>query len=118
MPRVLACLRYLHDYRLVVLAISGALVRYSESRNCSRGGEPNVRRRISAPVHEVDGSVIHVPTGAEFTPASRSAESLTVWTGTLERMTSDRRIFKYADVLAAMRAYWLTSSTETFAQVA
>ena len=43
----------------------------------------------------VGGSVIHLPTGAEFTPTSPYAESLLAWTGTLERLMLDGRIFKY-----------------------
>ena len=64
----------------------------------------------------VEGSVIHLPTGAEFTPLTRSADSITVWTGTIERMTADGRIFKYDDVLRAMRSYW--SSAVALAKVA
>ena len=66
----------------------------------------------------VDGSVIHLPTGAEFTPTSRSADSMTVWTGTIERTTSDGRIFKYAEVLAAARSYWHGSVARSFSEVA
>ena len=49
----------------------------------------------------VDGSVVHRPTGAEFTPTSKSAESLLAWTGAIERLTPDGRIVKYDEVLAA-----------------
>ena len=66
----------------------------------------------------VEGSVIHLPTGAEFTPTSKSAESLLAWTGTLERRMLDGRMFKYDDVLAAARAYWLAFAGEPLAVVA
>ena len=66
----------------------------------------------------VDGSVIHLPTGAEFTPTSKSAESIVVWTGAIERPTTDGRIFEYKDVLFAMKAYWLASADEPLASVA
>ena len=66
----------------------------------------------------VDGSVIHLPTGAEFTPTSRYADSMTVWTGMIERTTSDGRIFKYAEVLASARSYWHGSIATPIAEVA
>ena len=66
----------------------------------------------------VEGSVIHLPTGAEFTPTSPYAESLFAWTGTLERRMLDGRMFKYDDVLAAARAYWLAFAGEALAVVA
>ena len=66
----------------------------------------------------VDGSMIHLPTGAEFTPTSRCAESLLVWTGAIERQTPDGRIFKYGDVLVAMKAHWLATAAEPLAAVA
>lgn len=66
----------------------------------------------------MEGSVIHLPTGAEFTPVSRSAESINVWTGNIERVTADGRIFKYDEVLRAMRSYWLSHLIEAFAKVA
>ena len=66
----------------------------------------------------VDGSVIHLPTGAEVTPTSKSAESLLVWTRTLERLTQDGRIFKYDEVLAAARAHCLAFAGEPLATVA
>ena len=66
----------------------------------------------------VDGSVIHLPTGAEFTPTSESAESVLAWTGTLERLTQDGRIFKYDEVLSAARAHWRAFAAEPLAAVA
>ena len=65
----------------------------------------------------VNGSVIHVPTGAEFTPTSKSAESILVWTGAIERLTTEGQLFKYNEVLAAMKAHWLASPAEPFASV-
>lgn len=49
-----------------------------------------------------DGSVIHTPTGAEFTPVSGTPDSLLVWTG--EIGTGER--YRYADVLAVMKTIW------------
>jgi len=66
----------------------------------------------------VDGSVIHRPTEAEFTPTSPCGESILVWTGTLERLMQDGRIFKYDEVLAAARAHWLALAGEPLAAVA
>jgi hypothetical protein len=66
----------------------------------------------------VEGSIIHLPTGAEFTPTSPYAESRLAWTGTLERLMLDGRIFKYDEVLAAARAYWLAFAGEPLAVVA
>ena len=66
----------------------------------------------------VDGTVIHRPTGAEFTPTSKSADSLLAWTGTIERRTPDGRIFKYDEVLAAAKAHWLAFAAEPLAAVA
>ena len=57
----------------------------------------------------VEGSVVHLPTEAEFTPTSKFGESIIAWTGTLERLTPDGRLFAYKEVLAAARDYWLAS---------
>jgi len=65
-----------------------------------------------------EGSVVHLPTGAEFTPVTRSADSITVWTGAIERVTADGRIFRYDDVLRAMRSFWLAASAGVLAEVA
>lgn len=66
----------------------------------------------------VDGSVIHLPTGAEFTPTSKTAESILVWTGAIERPTSDGLVFSYQDVLVGMKAYWLGYAAKPLAAVA
>ena len=66
----------------------------------------------------VEGSVIHLPTGAEFTPTSKYAESLLAWTGAIERPATDGRIFKYDEVLAAARAHWVAFAAEPLAAVA
>ena len=63
----------------------------------------------------VEGSVIHLPTGAEFTPTSKYAESLLAWTGAIERPATDGRIFKYDEVLAAARAHWVAFVAEPLA---
>jgi hypothetical protein len=53
-----------------------------------------------------EDSIIHMPTGAEFTPVSRTAESLTIWTGEIGKRLADGDVYSYADVLAGMKALW------------
>ena len=60
-----------------------------------------------------DGSIIHTPTGAEFTPTSGSAESLTVWTGDLGRRLPSGEIYGYAEVLVAIKALWRELTMES-----
>lgn len=50
-----------------------------------------------------DGSIIHTPTGAEFTPVIGTKESTTVWTGDIGRRLPSGEIYRYADVMAVMR---------------
>jgi hypothetical protein len=54
-----------------------------------------------------DGSIIHMPTGAEFTPSA--PDSLLVWTGGIESILESGERYRYADVLAMMKRVWQQS---------
>jgi hypothetical protein len=56
-----------------------------------------------------DGSIIHMPTGAEFTPVSGTPDSLLVWTGHVGRVLETGERYRYADVLAMMKTVWQQS---------
>jgi hypothetical protein len=58
-------------------------------------------------------SIIHVPTGAEFTPILGTADSLMIWTGEIGKRLPGGDVYGYADVLAGMKALWreLTSDS-------
>lgn len=51
-------------------------------------------------------AIIHVPTGAEFTPVLGHAESLLVWTGEIGRKLWSGEIYRYADVMVMMKNLW------------
>lgn len=51
-----------------------------------------------------DDSIIHTPTGAEFTQVA--AESMVVWTGDIGRALPDGAVYCYADVLAMTKRVW------------
>lgn len=51
-----------------------------------------------------DDSIIHTPTGAEFTPVA--AESMVVWTGDIGRALPDGAVYCYPDVLAMTKRVW------------
>lgn len=51
-----------------------------------------------------DDSIIHTPTGAEFTQVA--AESMVVWTGDIGRALPDGAVYCYADVLAMTKPVW------------
>ena len=53
-----------------------------------------------------DDLVVHTPTGAEFTPHLEREESVVVWTGTIGKKLSNGAIYRYDEVLAAMKAVW------------
>jgi len=53
-----------------------------------------------------DDLVVHTPTGAEFTPHPEREESVVVWTGTIGKKLSNGAIYRYDEVLAAMKAVW------------
>jgi hypothetical protein len=53
-----------------------------------------------------DESIIHTPTGAEFTPAVGASESIVIWTGDIGRALPDGAVYRYAEVLAMMKRVW------------
>ena len=53
-----------------------------------------------------DDLVVHTPTGAEFTPHPEREDGLVVWTGEIGKRLSSGAVYRYADVLAAMKAVW------------
>ncbi len=53
-----------------------------------------------------DESIIHTPTGAEFTPVDGSEESMVIWTGDIGRAMPDGVVYCYAEVLAMMKSVW------------
>jgi len=62
---------------------------------------------VSPDQFEVGGGlVVHMPTGAEFTPHPRREDSLVVWTGEIGRVLSSGAVYRYEDVLAAVKAVW------------
>jgi hypothetical protein len=51
-----------------------------------------------------DESIIHTPTGAEFTPVLDAEDSIMVWTGDIGRRSlPDGLVYRYAEVLAMMK---------------
>jgi hypothetical protein len=57
-----------------------------------------------------DCSIIHTPTGAEFTPVDAASESIVVWTGDIGRTLPDGAVYRYAEVLAMMKKVWRATS--------
>ena len=53
-----------------------------------------------------DDSIIHMPTGAEFTPVRGTQDSLLVWTGDVGSILQTGERYRYADVLAMMKRVW------------
>jgi hypothetical protein len=54
---------------------------------------------------EMNGAtIIHTPTGAEFTPQGR--DSVIVWTGDIGQKLPSGDVYRYADVLDVMRPVW------------
>jgi hypothetical protein len=53
-----------------------------------------------------DDLVVHMPTGAEFTLHPRCEHSLVVWTGEIGRALESGAVYRYDDVLAAVKAVW------------
>jgi hypothetical protein len=51
-------------------------------------------------------TIIHAPTGAEFTANSSSRDSFLVWTGELGRILPSGDRYSYAEVLAVMTSLW------------
>ncbi|HEX5930786.1 MAG TPA: hypothetical protein VFY74_03395 [Methyloceanibacter sp.] len=54
--------------------------------------------------HVQDESIVHAPTGAEFTPVAE--ESMVIWTGDIGRALPDGAVYCYAEVLAMMQRVW------------
>jgi hypothetical protein len=53
-----------------------------------------------------DGSIIHTPTGAEFTPVTGTPDSILIWTGDIGSLLQTGERFLYADVFAVMKTIW------------
>lgn len=53
-----------------------------------------------------DGLVVHKPTEAEFIPHPAREDSVVVWTGQIGKNLPNGAVYHYADVLAAMKAFW------------
>ncbi len=67
----------------------------------------HAQAKVKADQFEVrDGLVIHTPTGAEFTPNPNREDSLIVWTGQIGKKLSSGVVYRYDDVLVAMKAVW------------
>jgi hypothetical protein len=53
-----------------------------------------------------DESIVHTPTGAEFTPVIGYGDSMLIWTGDLDRSLPDGALYRYAEVLAMTKRLW------------
>ena len=51
-------------------------------------------------------TIIHAPTGAEFTANPSSRDSFIIWTGELGRHLPSGDRYSYADVLALVKSIW------------
>jgi hypothetical protein len=51
-------------------------------------------------------SVVHMPTGAEFTPHSQRKGSAILWLGELGNRLPSGEDYQYNEVLALMKALW------------
>ena len=56
-----------------------------------------------------DGSIIHTPTGAEFTPVTGTRDSILIWTGDIGSVLQTGERYRYADVFAVIKAIWQQS---------
>lgn len=65
-----------------------------------------------------DDLVVHTPTGAEFAPHPEREDSVVVWTGTIGKKLSNGAIYRYDEVLAAMKAVWRERSKRPDASAA
>jgi len=59
-------------------------------------------------------TIIHAPTGAEFTANSTSRDSFLIWTGELGRTLPSGDCYSYADVLAMMKSLWREGTLESY----
>jgi hypothetical protein len=57
-------------------------------------------------------TIIHAPTGAEFTANSTSRDSFLIWTGELDRALPSGDRYSYAEVLAMMKSLWSDGAFE------
>jgi hypothetical protein len=51
-------------------------------------------------------TIIHAPTGAEFTANPSSRDSFLIWIGELGRQPPSGDRYSYADVLAMVKSLW------------
>ena len=58
-------------------------------------------------------TIIHAPTGAEFTANSASRDSFLIWTGELGRTLPSGDLYSYADVLAMVKSLWCEGAIES-----
>ena len=53
-----------------------------------------------------DESIVHMPTGAEFTRVVGNGDSMLIWTGDIGRTLPDGALYRYAEVLAMTKRLW------------
>ena len=53
-----------------------------------------------------DESIVHMPTGAEFTRVVGNGDSMLIWTGDTGRTLPDGAVYRYAEVLAMTKRLW------------
>jgi hypothetical protein len=53
-----------------------------------------------------EDAIIHIPTGAEFTPVMGHAESVLIWTGEIGNRLWTGEVYRYADVILMMKKLW------------
>jgi hypothetical protein len=51
-----------------------------------------------------DETIIHKPTGAEFTPVVATPDSVIIWTGEIGCRLNEGEIYRYADMIAMMKS--------------
>ena len=54
-----------------------------------------------------DATVVHTPTGAEFTPLT--GDAVIVWTGDIGRRLPSGEVYQYAEVIDMMSTVWRDS---------
>jgi hypothetical protein len=50
-----------------------------------------------------DDSIIHTPTGAEFTSVAGNTDSIIIWTGEIGRRLPSGEAYRYAEVMTVMK---------------
>jgi hypothetical protein len=58
-------------------------------------------------------TIVHAPTGAEFTANPCSRDSFLIWTGELGRNLPNGDSYSYADVLGMMKSLWREGAFES-----